>query len=204
MQINGPVTANAGMGSNSYGYYYSPNNAWSVQLTLPLAAQCSANMGSMLWAIADINDTATNAKVNTANTVFYYSYANYYLGQLVFTLPSSVVEHPLHFSISLFNNYSNGQYSSFIGTYSGTVTIHANSYYYYYYYVPRGQFTFYYNGYVYSCYAHSPYNYYNGTVYYCYPYYSYYPFTYPGHASSCYNGEMVMYYYDGAYYYASC
>jgi len=194
MQINGPVTANADMSPNSYGFYYDRNNAWSIQLTLPLAARCP-RLGSALWAIADINDTVANAKVNTAKTAFYYSYGTYYLGKLIFTLPSSVVEHPLHFSISLFSSYSNGQYSLFIGTYSGTLTIHANSYYYY---APRSQFIFYYNGYAYSCYAYYPHHYHDGHTYYCYP------STYPGYASSCYNGEMVMYYCDGSYYYASC
>jgi hypothetical protein len=165
-------------------------------------------MGGSLWAVGNAYDTVANTNVGSANTAI-NSNGGYNGGQLVFTLPPSVVEHQLQISITVYSNYNNGQYGSAVGSTSQTLTIHSNSYstpayphnnsptypsYPSNYYQ---SYPSYYNGYP------MYYYYYNGNYYYYYPtnYYNYYP-SYQ-QVSGCYNGQAIVYY-NGAYYYVRC
>jgi len=177
-------------GSNSYGSY----NPYNIQLTLPLSTSCQ-NVGGQLWAVGNVYDTVSNSNLGSANSAINFN-GGYYSGQLVFTLPSSVVEHLLQVSISIYSNYNNGQYGSVVGGTSQTLTIHANSSY--------SNPGYPYNG-------NYPPNYNNGyQMYYCYQngYCYYYPsnyYNYPNYqqVGSCYNGQAIVYY-NEAYYYVSC
>jgi len=192
------------------GSYYGGSYPYNIQLTVPMTMSCNA--GPQVWATGTAYDTITNTNLGT-NYLTMSSSNGYYSGQLVFNLPSSVVEHQMQVQIQVYNSYDNGQYSGLVATSSPTVTIHAsslynsNSYGYsnsYYNGYPTG----YYNGYYYYSYYPS-YSYYNnGYSYYYYPYSYYYPYyySYPYysyHYSSCYNGQTIIYY-NGNYYYASC
>jgi len=178
--------------------YYGQNNGYTIQLTVPISTGC-ANMGSQLWAVGTVFDTVTSANLGS-NNIAMNSNNGYYSGQLIFTLPSSVVEHQLQVQIQVYNGY-NGQYSGLVAMSSPTVTIHlsysqnypANYYSPGYYY---GNQNGYYNGYNY---------YYNGNYYNYYPYYYYY-YSYPYQyysGNSCFNGQAIIYY-NGVYYYTSC
>ena len=187
----GSMTASS---QNAQGYYYGQYGPYNIQLTVPISASCNS-MGPQLWATGTVFDTVTNANLGSNNVAMNWN-NGYYAGQLVFTVPSSVVQHQLQVQIQVYNGYNNGQYTGLVASSSPTVTIHTNSYYYqpassYYNGYPNG----YYNGYYY---------YYNGYHYYYYPYYYYnsYPYYYYG-SSSCFNGQAIIYY-NGAYYYASC
>jgi hypothetical protein len=176
-------------GSNAYG----PNNPWNIQMTMPISMSCPYMGGSygQLWAVGNVYDTVTNTNVGSNNIVM-NSNGGYYSGQLVFTLPSSVVEHMLQVSISVYSSYNNGQYGSLVATSSPTVTIHSSSLY------NNNQ----YNNYPYSSYNSGYPNYYyqNG---YNYPYNYYYSSPYYYQRYSCFNGQAIVYY-NGGYYYASC
>ena len=183
VQIGSATATTQYYGSNSYGSY-SP---WNIQLTLPVSAGCS-NMSGPLWAMGNAYDTVANANVGSANAVM-NSNGGYYDAQLVFTLPPSVVEHPLQISISVYSNYYNGQNGSLAGSASQTVTIHSNNSYS----VPANPYN-----------SYPTYSYYQyGYIYYYYPsyYYYYYPSSYL--VGSCYNGQAIVYY-NGTYYYVSC
>jgi len=195
VQINGSATATlTNSGSNSYGY-----SAGGIQLTVPVGAGCP-NMGSQLWATGSVYDPTMNANVGSANGVL-NSNGGYYTGQLVFSLPPSVLEHQLQVSITVYNSAQNG---AVVGTTSQTITIHGT------YYPPNSSYgnTYpsYYNYpyYPYYSYGYPSYYYYNGGYYYYYyPYYYYYG-SYPNNYNgSCYNGQMLLYY-NGAYYYVNC
>ncbi|MGP8068353.1 MAG: hypothetical protein ACLP5V_00535 [Candidatus Bathyarchaeia archaeon] len=162
-------------GSNSYGSY-SPSN---IQLTLPLSASCP-NMGGQLWVVGNVYDTVANANLGSANSAINVNGDNY-AGQLVFTLPPSVVEHQLQVSISIYSNYNYGQYGSVVGTASQTLTIHSNPSYSTPDYPYNGNYPpYYYPNYnqVGSCYNGQAIVYYNGAYYYasCYQYYQSYPY----------------------------
>ena len=170
VQINGSASATV-VNSNSYVY-----NSESVQLTVPVGAGCP-NMGSQLWATGTVYDPTVNANVGSANGVL-NSNGGYYTGQVVFSLPLSVLEHQLQVSITVYDSAQNGEVD---GSTSQTITIHGT------YNPPSSSY-----GYTYPSYY-----YYNGGYYY---YYNSYPNNYNG---SCYNGQMLIYY-NGAYYYVSC
>ena len=200
------------------GSYYGSSYPYNIQLTVPMTMSCNA--GPQVWTTGTAYDTVTNTNLGTIYVTM-SSNNGYYSGQLVFNLPSSVVEHQLQVQIQVYNGYNNGQYSGLVATSSPTVTIHASSLYnsnpngygnnYYngypgysnsYY---NGYPTGYYNGYYYYSYYPS-YSYYNNGYSYYYPYYYYYSYSYPYysyHYSSCYNGQTIIYY-NGNYYYASC
>jgi hypothetical protein len=147
-----------------------------------------------LWAVGNVYDTVANSNVGS-NSIAMNSNGGYYSGQLVFTLPSSVVEHLLQVSISVYSSYNSGQYGSLVATSSPTVTIHSGSLY------NNNQ----YNNYPYSSYYYGYPNYYyqNGYTYYYYPSYYYYSNPTYHNGNSCFNGQTIVYY-NGAYYYASC
>jgi len=162
--------------------YYGAYNAYNVQLTVPLSMSCQ-NVGPQVWATGTAYDTVTNTNLGTNNAVMNWN-NGYYSGQLVFNLPSSIVQHQLQVQIQVYNNYNNGQYSGLIASSSPTVTVqpsssspYTTSYY-------NGYPTGCYNGYYYYSYGGYPYNYgypnYSScsSYYYSYPYYYYY-YSYP-------------------------
>ena len=192
----GSISASQYNGSN---YYYGANSPSNIQMTMPISLSCPY-MGGQLWAVGNVYDTITNTNLGSNNIVM-NSNGGYYSGQLVFNLPSSVIEHQLQVSVSVYSSYSYGQYGSLVATSSPTVTIHASSVYNNYQYgnyPSYGSYPYssYYNGYP------SYYYYQNGYTYY-YPYYYYYSNPTYYRSNSCFNGQTIIYY-NGAYYYTSC
>jgi hypothetical protein len=190
----------------SGSYYYGMNSPWNIQMTVPISTSCP-NQGGQLWAVGNVYDTVANTNVGSNNIIMNMN-NGYPSGQLVFTVPPSVIEHLLQVQISVYNSYNNGQYSGLVATSSPTVTIHSSSPSSYYYNAPSNSYSYsnsyyngnptgYYNGYYY--YSN------NGNYYYYYPYSYYYYSSYPSYYSggSCWNGQTIVYY-NGAYYYASC
>ncbi|HUK26991.1 MAG TPA: hypothetical protein VLV31_01090 [Candidatus Acidoferrales bacterium] len=198
----GSISASQYSGSS---YYYGQSSS-NIQMTMPISLSCPF-MGQ-LWAVGNVHDQVTNTNVGSNNIQLNSNGANYYYGQLVISLPYSVVEHQLQVSVSVYNNNNNGQYGALVAQSSPTVTIHASSLYNNYnnqYNYPNynnypyyGSYPYYYNGYP------SYYYYSSGYSYYYYPYY-YYSYSYPSYhqSTSCFNGQTIVYY-NGAYYYASC
>lgn len=189
-------------GSNAYG----SNNPYNIQMTMPISMSCPYMGGTygQLWAVGNVYDTVANTNVGS-NSIVMNSNGGYYSGQLAFTLPSSVVEHLLQVSISVYSSYNNGQYGSLVATSSSTVTIHSSALYNNNQYNNNPYYSNY-NNYPYSSYYYgypTYYYYQNGYMYYYYPYnyYSSSPNNYQG--NSCFNGQAIVYY-NGAYYYASC
>ncbi len=72
-----------------------------------------------MWAVGNAYDTVANTNLGSASTAI-NSNGGYNSGQLVFTLPPSVVEHALQISITVYGNYNNGQYGSVVGSTSQT------------------------------------------------------------------------------------
>jgi hypothetical protein len=165
-------------------------------------------MGNQLWAVGTAYDTITNQNLGSNNIVMNPN-GGYYSGQLVFTLPYSVVEHLLQVQINVYSSYNNGQYSSVVASSSPTVTIHSSMVYNNNYnsYNYNNNPYYYCNGYTYCngySYNYPSYYYYsNGYTYYYYPYYYYYSYPSNAYSSSCFNGQTIIYY-NGAYYYATC
>jgi len=174
----------------SGGYYYGQSNPYNIQLTVPLSMNCP-NTGTPLWAVGTAYDTVTNTNLGSNNIAM--NWYNGYSGQLMFTLPSSVVYHQLQVQIQVYNSYNNGQYSGLVASSSPTVTINSSSSY-----QPTGSYSYYngypngyYNGYYYYYYGYPSYYYYSQG----YPYY-YYSSPYYHYGTSCSN----VYYYNGQYY----
>ena len=164
------------------GSYYGQTNPYSIQLTVPLSTNCPTN--AQLWAVGTTFDTVTNANLGSNNVIMSWN-NGYYSGQLVFTVPSSVVGHQLQVQIQLYNSYVNGQFGGLVATSSPTVTINpSNSY------PSTGSYS-YYNG--------SPTGCYNGYYYYSYSGYPYYNYGYPSYYSCGYSYYSYPYYY---YYYS--
>lgn len=185
----GSASATTQYNGSSYGMY----NNWGIQLTLPISTNCP-NVGDQLFAVANAYDSTSNTNLGSANVAMTQS-NGYFSGELVFTLPPSVVEHPLQIQISTYSSYANGQYQSLVGTATQTVTIHGNGYSY----SPPAAWNGYYNSYPESC------NYQNGYMYCYYPaggYYYYYSSPYY-YTSSC-NGGRAVIYYNGHYHSVAC
>ena len=174
----------------SAGNYYGQNNPYSIQLTVPISMSCPTS--AQLWAVGTTYDTVTNANLGS-NNIIMNANNGYYSGDLVFTVPSSVVEQQLQVQIQVYNSYNNGQYSGLVASSSPTVTINSSSSY-----QPTGSYSYYngypngyYNGYYYYYYGYPSYYYYSQG----YPYY-YYSSPYYHYGTSCSN----VYYYNGQYY----
>jgi hypothetical protein len=172
--------------------YYGQNNPWNIRLTVPISMGCP-NSGGSLWTVGNIYDTVANTNLGSANVAM-NAYNGYYSGQLVFTLPPSVIEHLLQIQISVYNGYGYGQYGSLVASSSPTVTIHSSSSYYN---GSTNPYNSYNNGYPQYCY------YQNGYMYCYYPTYYYYYSSPSYYTSSCFNGQAITYY-NGAYHYVTC
>lgn len=203
LQVGSMSASMQNYGNNAYG----SSNSGNVQMTVPISMSCSY-MGNQLWAVGTVYDTVTNQNLGSNNIVMSPN-GGYYSGQLVFTLPYSVVEHLLQVQISVYSNYNNGQYSSLVASSSPTVTIHTSMLYNYNNYNSynyNGNQYYYCNGYYYcsyNSYYPSYYYYSNGYTYYYYPYNYYYSYPSSYYRTSCFNGQTIIYY-NGGYYYATC
>ena len=185
------VGSAAAYGQYSGGDYYGPTNSWIIQLTVPISLSCPIT-GGQLSAVGNAYDTATDANLGSSNIVM-NSNNGYYSGQLVFALPPSVIEHLLQVQISVYSNYSYGQYGSLVATTSPTFTIHSTNQYF----ASTSPYNGYYNGSPTYCY------YQNGYMYCSYPSYYYYYSSPYYYTSSCSNGQAIIYY-NGSYEYVSC
>ena len=178
------------------GAYTGTSPQYSVQLTLPVSTVCPAAAGQ-LWAVGNVYDTNTGSNVGSATIALTTASAGYYSGQLVFTLPASVIQHSLQVQVSVYNNLVNGQYTSLLAMSTQTVNVNSNSYSYTppvtynAYSNSYPEYCSYLNGYMYCYYSTSYGNYYH---YYSSPYY---------YTSACYNGEAVIYH-NWSYYAVSC
>jgi len=157
----------------SGGNYYGQNNPYNIQLTVPISMSCPTS--AQLWAVGTTYDTVTNANLGS-NNIIMNANNGYYSGDLVFTVPSSVVEQQLQVQIQVYNSYNNGQYGSLVATSSPTLTIQLSSSY-----PSTGSYSNYngyqngcYNGYYYYYGYSSYYSCYNSYPYNSYPYYYYY------------------------------
>lgn len=94
-QVSYPVTAAA----QYYAQYYG---AWNIRLSTPISAACNYSTGQ-LYAVGYAYDTVAYANVGMAKTVLspVNGYSN---GELVFTLPPSVLGHLLQISVAVYNN----------------------------------------------------------------------------------------------------
>jgi hypothetical protein len=93
-------------------YYYGGN----FQLTIPVSASCSFYAGQ-LYATSSAYDTTYETLVGTAQTVLSSTYAGYgYIGQLTFTMPTSVQGHMVQFWVSIYGS-QNGYYGGYYGSY---------------------------------------------------------------------------------------
>jgi hypothetical protein len=168
----------------SGGYYYGQNNAYNVQLTVPISIGCPTT-GGQLWALGYAYDTATGTNLGSNNIIMTFN-NGIYSGNLVFNLPSSVVGHQLQIQIQVFNSYVNGQYGGLVATSSPTVTVNPSGNY------PSTGTYSYYNGYPTGCY--------NGYYYYSYSGYPYYyNYGYPYSCSYSYSSSYPYYYYYYSY-----
>jgi len=109
-------------------YFYGGN----FQLTLPVSASCSFYAGQ-LYATASAYDTTYGTNVGIAQTVLSSTYGGYgYIGQLTFTMPTSVQGHLVQFYVSVYgsqNGYYGGYYGSTLLAQTSPTFIVAPTYY---------------------------------------------------------------------------
>jgi hypothetical protein len=191
-QVNSSITATQQYYGSS-GSYDASNYNWNIQMSVPVSASCSYTRGQ-LYATGNAFDTTSGTNLASANTVLNNVNGGYYNGQLVFTLPPSVMGHPLQISISVYSNY-NGQYGSLVATTSQSVTIHPSNSYYQSNYQNNYQ----------NNYPSYYYNQYPRYHYYRYGYRSYYYYYYNPYTNGCsYNNQVTVVYYNGYYHYVNC
>ena len=89
----------------------SQNSNSNISVTLPVSAICSY-VSNQLYASGTAYDMSTNVAIGTATTMLTQSSGNAYpgtfAGQLVFTLPSSMLGRRVQFNVSIYSGYPNG------------------------------------------------------------------------------------------------
>jgi hypothetical protein len=189
-------SCNASLGSSSLTstqYYY---NSY-LGINTPVSAYCSS-YGGQLYAVGDVFDTSANADLVSVSTMLTpTSGGNTYTGQLLFSLPPSIIGHELRIMVSVYGGQygyygnGNGQLLATAGQMVKVNVSYQNGY-------PNGNGNCYMN---YNCYG----NYQNGNCYQNYNCneYGYYcnqaSYCYPNYYPTCY-----YYYDDGHYYQAYC
>lgn len=103
-----PCTAQLGYSSLSTTQYYYNSN---VGITVPVSVSCSSVSGQ-LYAVGDAYDTSVNTDLGSVNTVLTSVYGGVFNGQLVFSLPSSILSHPVVITVSIYNGSPYGYNSS--------------------------------------------------------------------------------------------
>lgn len=204
-------TASLGYSSlTSTQYYYGSN----VGIIVPVSTSCSY-VGGPLYASGDAFDTSANVDFGSVNTMLNSVYgASTFNGQLLFSLPPSILGHQLRITVSVYsgqNSYGNG-YGPLLATTGQMVQVnltYQNGY-------PNGNgpcypnYNCYGNNYGNNCYGNNCY----GNCYqtsYCYPgmtYCNYQPsYCYQSNYANCgyQSGNNYYYYYYNHYYYqTSC
>ena len=156
-------TCNASLGSSSLTstqYYY---NSY-LGINTPVSASCSF-YGGQLYAVGDVFDTSANVDLGSVSTMLTPTYGgNTYTGQLLFSLPPSVIGHQLRIMVSVYGGQygygnGNGQLLATAGQMVKVNVSYQNGY-------PNGNGNCYMN---YNCYG----NYQNGNCYQNYNCYQY-------------------------------
>ena len=84
----------------------------NIGIIVPIFVSCSSST-NQLYAVGDAVDTSTNNDLGSVNTVL--TPANgAYNGQLTFSLPSSIVGHPLQISVSVYGGFTYGFYGNVV------------------------------------------------------------------------------------------
>jgi len=189
-------SCNASLGSSSLTSTQYDYNSY-IGISTPVSASCSF-YGGQLYAVGDVFDTSANVDLSSVSTTLTPAYGgNTYTGQLLFSLPPSIIGHQLRVMVSVYEgqygNYGNGngQLLATAGQLLKVNVNYQNSY-------PNGNGNCYMN---YNCYG----NYQNGNCYQNYNCYQYW--YYCNQASYCYtnyNPTCYYYYDDGYYYQAYC
>jgi len=127
---NNPVSADpcaitlstSALMAQNYNYYNS-----YIGVITPVSATCSF-VGGQLYAVGDATDTSTNSHVASANTALVSGYGvSTYTGQLVFSLPSTVIGHSLQISVSIYNGVIGSYMASAPALATTAVTVQVNS-----------------------------------------------------------------------------
>jgi hypothetical protein len=128
---NSPVSADpcvvqlssSALMAQNYNYYNS-----YIGVITPVSVTCSF-VGGQLYAVGDTTDTSTNTHVGSASAVLASAYGvSTYTGQLVFSLPPTVIGHPLQISVSIYNGVI-GSYNTgpALATAVGTVQVNSSN-----------------------------------------------------------------------------
>jgi hypothetical protein len=149
-----PCTAQLGYSSLSTTQYYYNSN---VGITIPVSASCSST--SQLYAVGDAYDTSVNTDLGSVNTVLTSVYGDAFNGQLLFSLPSSILSHPVMITVSIYSDSPYGYYSSGNGSLLAQAAqrVQVNQ--------GNNQNAYYQNPYQYGNCYHNPYCYYPGYNY---------------------------------------
>jgi hypothetical protein len=183
-------SCNASLGSSSLTstrYYY---NSY-IGINTPVSAYCSS-YGGQLYAVGDVFDTSANVDLGSVSTMLTPTYGgNTYTGQLLFSLPPSIMGHQLRIIVSVYGGqygYSNGN-GQLLATSGKMVKVNVN----YQSGYPNSNGNCYMN---YNCYG----NYQNGN---CYQNYNCYQYGYycnqasycsPNYYPTCYNQNYYQTY----------
>jgi len=147
-----PCTAQLGYSSLSTSQVYYNSN---VGITVPVSVSCSSVNGQ-LYAVGDAYDTSVNTDLGSVNTMLTSVYGGIFNGQLVFSLPSSILSHPVTITASIYSG--SGERGSLLAQAAQRVQVNVNN----------NQYGYYQNPYQYgNCYPNSfcyypGYNYNNG------------------------------------------
>jgi hypothetical protein len=150
-----PCTVQLGYSSLSTTQYYYNSN---VGITVPVSVSCSSVSGQ-LYAVGDAYDTSVNTDLGSVNTVLTSVYGGTFNGQLLFSLSSSILSHPVMITVSIYSGspygYGSGGNGSLLAQAAQRVQVNLGN----------NQNGYYQNPYQYgNCYQ-SPYCYYPGYNY---------------------------------------
>ena len=188
-------SCNASLGTSSLTSTLYHSNSY-IGISTPVSVSCPSYAGQ-LNAVGDVFDTSANVDLGLVNTILSSTYGgNTYSGQLLFSLPPSIIGDQLRIIVSVYSGQygsygnENGQLLATAGQMLKVNVSYQNGY-------PYGNGNCYMN---YNCYG----NYQNGNCYQNYNCYQYW--YYCNQASYCYTSysPTCYYYYDGYYYQAYC
>lgn len=95
-----PCTVQLGSSTLSTTQYYFNSN---IGITMPVYATCSPS-GVQLYAVGDAFDSSANTDLGSVNTLLTSVYGGNYNGQLVFSLPSSILTHQVTITVSVYGS----------------------------------------------------------------------------------------------------
>ena len=130
---NSPVSADpcavtlSSSALTSQNYNYSNYYESYIGVITPVSATCSF-VGVQLYAVADATDTSTNSHVASSNIALVSAYGvSTYTGQLVFSLPSTVIGHSLQISVSIYTGVIGSYMVSAPALGTAVATVQVNS-----------------------------------------------------------------------------